>query len=261
MNSARDLFAYLQTLMTRHTRYFGAKPERLLTFVGTTSRPGSTADLCARPIVSVQSDGADGVDVVIQGQLPRELQMQERLTVSIANLSKFTGFQFKTRELSPAVREHQLFQTEGRQTRIHARFVYTVHESPNTKAFFDRVPMAEITREIKGTRYALVGIGCNVNISPRFAWQVDSDPDAVRLYWGDGYLNKTAANFAKNQSLSVLAVDLGSFDGVLLRGEGRACVAEERTVAYAAVLEGFRSGNWGEPNLFVEATFARWGKA
>jgi hypothetical protein len=255
-----QVLSYLRTLQTRHTEYFSATSPRLLAFVGTTSRPGTRCDIFARPIVGLESAGNGVTDVVVRGQLPREVGPDECVTVLTANLREFTGFQLKTARIEPEMREQVLHETEGRQTRIHGRFVYTVHPSPNVTKHFESAPVAEIQRAIEGTRYALIGIGQEVNISPRFAWQVENCGSDVCLYWGDGHLNKTAANFAKNPSLSALVLDLQTFDGMLLRGEGQSFTSKDQPGAHEKVIRGFASGGWGDPALLVRASFSQWGR-
>lgn len=240
----------LNSMKERHGDTFNAKPGRVLAFVGTTSAPDACAQVFPRRIVEIGGSEKE-VQLTLQGVLPAELKAGERVTASLVDLATYQGYQLKTRELGPYEDSSALIQRGDGRTTITCRFVYTVHHSPNTKTFFERVPGATIAREMKGVRAAMVGVGVGVNISPRFVFHFETT-DALHLYWGEGHMNKTAANFSKNRCLAVAIVDLRTHAGIVLRGQGRPLEAQENPAAQAQVQRGFDSGSWGVPSSVVD---------
>jgi len=244
---------FLEEQSHKHSAFFSATPRRILALVATTSQPRCHAKILVRRLAGLS--GSDHqIDLTVEGGLPTNLAPGDRVSASLVNLRTYDGYQLKTREVSPAARYDQLVTTEGGRSTIHSSFVYTIHHSPNTKEFFQRIPTADIERHARNVRYALIGVGPNVNVSPRFVWFYRSELGKVHLYWGDGHLNKTAANLGKNLSVTVAILDLNTFRGRSFRGIGKRFSSAEDPETWKSIEVGFSSGNWGTPSVTIDAS-------
>lgn len=258
MPQRQQVIQFLDDVRVTHSAALGGSPPRILAFVGTTSKPGTPLTVAVRPLVRVSAGAtAERVDVKLRGAMPRALTSGERVTAILTNLKKFKGYQVKTAELTMARAEDDLLTSDGTTTTLRGAFVFTVHPSPNTKVFFERVPFDDVEAQASEVRHAILGLGPGANLSPRFLWRHGLEDGQLRLYYGDGHLNKTAANFAKNRILTLAVVDLATGSGYALEGQGRPLVEANDHPAHREVVEGFASGQWGEPSSIVEVVCER----
>jgi hypothetical protein len=250
----------LATLEERHTHKFGTGPARVLAYVGTASQSSAHPTMFVCPLAALtRGRNEASVDVALRGVLPREPAMTELVTLHVADPAKFRGYQIKTQEMLPGRDKSALFDTAPpRKTVIHGERVFTVHHTPNTVAFFDRVPVDEIIADTTSVHHVIAGVGPGANISPRFIWHHELCGDRVRLVYGDGHLNKTAANFARNPHVTVAVIDLSTAAGYVLQGAGRRLTEADDRAVYRKVLDGFASGGWGVPAMVIDVTCWAW---
>jgi hypothetical protein len=131
---------------------------------------------------------------------------------------------------------------------VKGAHTFTVHHSPYTMKFFEQIPFEEVRQTVAGVRFALVGIGEQANISPRFIFHAETRLGRVFLYHGDGLALKTYANLKSNRQETRVIVDLDDFSGFVLRGTVEEFQPQQHPEAYERVCEGFAAGNWGKPS-------------
>jgi hypothetical protein len=103
--------------------------------------------------------------------------------------------------------------SDARCTAITCTHAYTVRAEPSAASFFERIPHDEIQETARAVRHALVAVGAQANISPRFIYGWEEAGDGVALFHGDAFLNKTFYNVQRNRSATRLVVDLDDFSG------------------------------------------------
>jgi hypothetical protein len=143
---------------------------------------------------------------------------------------------------------------------VKGAHLYTVHHSPYTLQFFEDVPFEEVEETLSGLPCALVAVGENANLSPRFVFHHEVADGKVALFHGDGLALKTYMNLRANRSETRLVLDLDDFSGFLLRGTVDEFAPHQHPMAYERICAGFSAGGWGRPSRvfrFVPQTFER----
>jgi hypothetical protein len=222
------------------------RAEKVLAFMGTCSKPGAYVTVGVCPVVALETAGAGRIlRVRLRGPLPRAPQLGERITVHLTQLLHYQGFQVKT----PPLRDpgEALHEEDGADLVVNGTQVYTVHHSPYTMRFFEVVPFDEVRELVGGVRFALVGVGEQANLSPRFVWHSEVVGGRLALYHGDGLALKTYMNVKVNRHESRLVLDLHDYSGYVLRGTVEEFQPHQHPEAYQKICRGFEAGDWGRP--------------
>jgi hypothetical protein len=238
-----DVVAFIKDQVPRQQAFFGAKrADKVLAYVASTSEPGGVASVSAHRLVSLQRGGsASEVRVELSGRLPRSPQAGELATVCVFN--QFVGYQVKTRLGGTGTD----VETLDAVIRLRGSHVYTLHHSPFMMTAFERVPLDEVLGSVGTAPFALVGVGPQVNLSPRFNWHTEVRDGRLVLFHGDGLPLKTYLNLKTNSRVVRILLDPLTFGGWLLEGAVQEYEAKDEPVAHEATCAGFAAGGWGKP--------------
>jgi hypothetical protein len=241
------------------THFPTVKFDKLLTFMGTTSQPGTHAAVAVLPIVKLEPGATPSeMRVHLRGALPRPLGRNECVTVHVDKLEQYQGYQIKTKPLAAPGSEDQLVRQSGSDLVVEGRQIYTVHHSPYTMKFFEQIPYEEVQQLVGGVKFALVGVGETANISPRFVFHWETKLDRPVFYHGDGLALKTYMNLKQNRQETRILLDLDGFDGFGLRGTVEEFAPHQHPEAYDRICQGFASGNWGRPSRVFRFVADQW---
>ncbi len=196
--------------------------------------------------------------VELRGPVPRTPVRGECLTVHITNVEQYQGYQVKTKALEPPGSLAELYEVRGDEVVVTGCHIFTVHHSPYTMKFFEQIPFEEVQQIVGAVPFALVGIGENANLSPRFIWHYETHLGRVLLYHGDGLALKTYMNLKSNRQETRLVLDLDDFSGYVLRGTVEEFQPHQHAEAYERICEGFMAGNWGKPSRTFRFTAETW---
>jgi hypothetical protein len=224
--------------------------EKVLSFMGTTGQPGTQASVSVHPMVRLEPAG-DGsqLTVELRGDLPRAPDLRQCLTVHVTNVSQYQGFQIKTRSVDPGTPLSALYErTPEGNLRIKGAQTFTVHHSPYTMKFFEQIPYDEVQETLGGVRAALVGVGVQANLSPRFIYHWELRDGRLALFHGDGLALKTYMNLKVNKRETRTILDLDGYAGFQVRGVVEEFSPHQNPAAFEKISGGFSAGNWGKPS-------------
>ena len=105
MNSdVSTLLDFLEAQRVKQAPHFPTvKFDKVLTFMGTTSLPGTHAAVAVLPIVRLEPGASPSeMRVHLRGRLPRALARNECVTVHVDKVEQYQGYQIKSRPLSGA---------------------------------------------------------------------------------------------------------------------------------------------------------------
>lgn len=256
----KSLLDFVEIQKKRQASHFPTvKFEKLLTFMGTTSLPGTHATVAVLPVARLEPGATSSeMRVHLRGSLPRPLARNECITVHIDKVEQYQGYQIKSKPLPAAGSEGQVFAQQGDDLVVEGRRIYTVHHSPYTMKFFEQIPFEEVLQVVGGARFALVGMGEAANISPRFVFYSETKLDRPVFFHGDGLALKTYMNLKQNRQETRLLLDLDSFEGFALRGTVEEFAPHQHPEAYDRICQGFAAGNWGRPSRVFRFVADQW---
>ena len=258
----RQLLEFLDGQKERQASHFPTvKYDKVLSFMGTTSLAGTHAAVAVCPIRSLEPvAGGKELRVHLRGPLPRLPGRGECLTVHITNVEQYQGYQVKSKTLLSPEGTPSLYDMAGDAVIVNGSQIFTVHHSPYTMKFFEQIPFEEVQEIVGRVRFALVGVGEQANISPRFIFHHEVRLGRVVLYHGDGLALKTYMNLKSNRQETRLVLDLDDFSGYVLRGTIEEFQPHQNPEAYERICQGFTAGSWGKPSRtfrFVADTWER----
>ena len=254
----KELLAFLQEQRAKQAPHFPTVVfEKVLSFMGTTSLAGTHAAVAVCPALGLEPVGEKELKVLLRGPLPRLPTRGECLSVHLTHVERYQGFQVKT---SPIVAGDvsALYETRGDELSVHGRQIFTVHHSPYTMKFFEQIPFEEVRETVGGVRFALVAVGEQANLSPRFIFHADIQQGRLVLYHGDGLALKTYMNLKTNRHETRLVLDLDDFSGYALRGMVEEFQPHQHPEAYEKICQGFSAGSWGKPSRAFRFTAESW---
>lgn len=237
-----EVVAFIKEQLPRQQAFFGAKlADKVLAYVASTSVAGSMASVSSHRLLSL-AHGASSSDLQAElaGHLARAPQGGEIASVCLFN--QYVGYQLKTRAGAVGAVEAGVVAT-----RVRGSAVFTLHHSPFMMTAFERVPLEEVLGAVGRTPYALVGVGPQVNLSPRFNWHTEVRDGRLVLFHGDGLPLKTYLNLKTNPQVVRVLLDPTTFGGWVLEGRVEEYEAREEPAAHEATCAGFEAGGWGRP--------------
>jgi hypothetical protein len=241
--AAGEVIAFIQEQLPKQQAFFGAKAaDKVLAHVASTSLAGSVARVSVHRLRSL-ARGAVGSELRVEltGPLPHPLDAGEMATVCLSN--QFVGYQVKTR----ASASPPQIEVAGGVTRLRGSQVFTLHHSPFMMTSFERVPVDEVLGAVGQVPFALVGVGVQVNLSPRFNWHTELRGGRLTLFHGDGLPLKTYLNLKSNARVARVLLDPVTFKGYVLEGLVEEYNPGDEPAAYQATCAGFDAGGWGKP--------------
>jgi len=236
-----EVVDFIEAQRPRQQAYFGAKvADKVLAYVASTSSAGSMAAVTSHRLRSLEHGAtASELKVELAGPLGRSPSAGEVASVCLFN--QYVGYQVKTRQGAVAV------EAAFGATRIRGGHVYTLHHSPFMMTAFERVPVDEVLGAVGKVPFALVGVGPQVNLSPRFNWHTEVRDGRLVLFHGDGLPLKTYLNLKTNRRVVRVLLDPATFGGWVLEGLVEEYEARDEPVAHEATCAGFAAGGWGRP--------------
>jgi hypothetical protein len=246
----RSFLAFLERQKARHAAHFPAlRVEMVLGFMGTTSLAGSFATCSVHRLRGIARGPSTGeLRVSLAGALPRPPGRGECVTVHMTRVSRYQGFQVKTRTLGASAAEVDLVAAAQDGVLVKGAHIYTVHHSPYTLQFFENVPFEEVEETLAGLGHALVAVGETANLSPRFLFHHEVKGGKLLLFHGDGLALKTYLNLRQNRNETRLVLDLDDYTGFALRGTVEEFAPHQHPEAYERICQGFQAGSWGKPS-------------
>jgi hypothetical protein len=249
-----DLKRFLEFLegqrVAHASRFPGMRAEKVLTFMATTSRPGSMAQVSIHPLLGVAAGEAPGqLRVELGGRLPLRPRQGECLAVHLARYELYQGYQVKSRPLAEG-RESDLWEDHREGFTVLGAQLFTVHLSPFALRFFEEVPFEAVRDLAREVRHVLCAVGETANLSPRFVYHQEVEDGRVVLFHGDGLPLKTYQNLRRNRLETRLVLDLSTFRGWALRGTVEEVAPAGHPAGCQKVLDGFAAGGWSQPSRF-----------
>jgi hypothetical protein len=245
----QSFLAFLEEQKARQASHFpGLKVPKVLSFMGTTSLPGSYAACSVHRLRAIaRGPSAREMRIVLGGALARPPGRGECVTVHMTRVERYQGYQVKTRPLGAS--ETELVEpSAGGGLVVKGAQIFTVHHSPYTLKFFDSVPFEEVEDTVAGLKCALAAVGETANLSPRFVFHHEVKDGKVLLFHGDGLALKTYMNVRSNPLETRLVLDLDDFTGFALRGTVEEFAPHQHPEAFERICQGFQAGGWGKPS-------------
>jgi hypothetical protein len=249
VSSDLDRFlAFFEAQKPRHAaRFPSVAAGQVLTFMGTTGRAGTRAQVSVHRLEGLApGPGPRDLLVRLRGELPVRPAAGDCVTVHLTRLAQYQGYQVKTAPLGPAG-EAELLEQGGGALLVRGSQIYTVHHSPYTLRFYERVPVDEVRDLVGGLSHALVAVGPTANLSPRFVFHHEVRDGRLHLFHGDGLALKTFMNVRVNRQETRLVLDLDEHRGWALRGTVEEFAPADHPVAWARIADGFAAGSWSRP--------------
>lgn len=215
MTPMADVTRFFATQSGPHHSVFPVVPRgTLIGFLGTTAS-GSGPTFGVSRIADLRpAQRGKGVEVSLQGSLPREPGRDENVSACLVDLARYRGYQIK----STTSAGQQVVEAPDGGAVLDGRSVYTVHHSPNVLNVFETIPFADMARDLATVQHAVLAVGPRANISPRFIFHHEEEGDGLRLFHGDGLVHKTYLNLRENPQMTYLVCDPTSYQGLSLRG-------------------------------------------
>jgi hypothetical protein len=231
---------------------------KVLSFMGTTSLAGTHAAVGVNRVLGLEAVGERELRVHLSGGLPRPLGPGENLTIMLVVADRFQGFQVKTRPVGLDGATGDLVEQTPSGIVVKGSQIYTVHHSPYTMKFFERIPHDEVLATVGKVPFALLAVGETANLSPRFIFHQEARMGRPVLFHGDGLALKTYMNLKSNRQEVRLVVDLDTFAGYALKGTVEEFQPQQYPEIYERICQGFQSGNWGKPSRVFRHAADTW---
>jgi len=255
----QSLLAFLDEQRQRQAPHFPTVPfPKVLSFMGTTSLAGTHAAVGVNRVLGLQAVGERELRVRLAGALPRLPGPGENLTVLLVDPDRFQGFQVKTQAARAGGAAGDLVEEGPEGLVVRGSQIYTVHHSPYTMKFFERIPYDEVLATVGKVAFALVAVGETANLSPRFIFHHETKMARPVLFHGDGLALKTYMNLKSNRQEVRLVVDLETFTGYALRGTVEEFQAHQYPEIHDRICQGFAAGNWGKPSRVFRHAADAW---
>jgi len=238
-----EVMAFIKGQLPQQQAFFGAKrADKVLAYVASTSDAGSLASVSAHRLLSLER-GATGNElrVELSGRLARPPAGGDLASVCLFN--QYVGYQVKARVGAAG----GVVEAPAGGLQVRGSQVYTLHHSPFMVTAFERVPVEEVLGSVGKVPFGLVGIGPQVNLSPRFNWHTEVRGGRLVLFHGDGLPLKTYLNLKTNARVVRVLLDPVTFGGWLLEGAVEEYEARADPEAHEATCAGFAAGGWGKP--------------
>jgi hypothetical protein len=250
--SNEQIITFLEKQVKTNESFFNIAASKCVGFLGTSPESGTFTKLFPRKILNTRkSENSYYMEIVTEGSINYPLKKGETIAVSITDIKTFSGYQIKEGEF---LKE----KSKSGQDVIEVKYVYTIHHTPNTAIKFETIPYDDVIQLAKKNVICILGIGASPNISPRFVCHFSNDNGKLKLFYGNGFMNKTYANFIKNKKVSIFVPDLNTMTGFVFFGEGKNIIPESNPEASEKVKALFSAGGWGEPRHITELSVESW---
>lgn len=253
------LVEFLQALQHRHAKLAPAFGPCLLSFVCTCGAPGRAPATFVRRLKGIRpSPIPSGLEVLLEPELPIELKPRECISVSFIRPDLVQGFQVKTVPHLAWAGGGSAVELKSTASVLTGQQVFTVHHTPHTANFFEKVPFDEVRELLSSVSYGVAAVGEDANVSPRYvlAWELVSD--GLVLFHGDAKINKTHLNLRKNPVERRVVIDLDTLRGYAMQGTISELKREENPVTFDRVQSAFLAAGYGAPTRVQRSHITEW---
>jgi hypothetical protein len=181
------------------------------------------------------TDPAEELVVSLRGGLPRAPDRGECIALAATVVRDFKGYQLKSHMLVDPAFASRLHGKGPAGAIVRTPRVFTIHHGPQTANFFEKIPYADVAASASAAGYALVAVGEQANISPRWIVHHEVRDGALELFHGDACWSKTYLNVRRNPGEVRLVLDLDQGAGYALEGEQREFWPDEHPVVAGKV--------------------------
>lgn len=239
--SNSEILEFAEKQIAKQQAWFESeRADRFLAYMGSTSSAGTFAKVSAHPLLGIErGDASTELLVRLGGAIPAPPVDGQIASVCVFN--QLAGYQVKTRPGAGAI------TARNGRTVVRGGQVFTLHHSPFMLTAFEKVPLDEVLQNVGGARFALVGVGTAVNLSPRFCWHHEEVDGRIVLFHGDGLPMKTYLNVKSNPRVTRVLLDPETFEGFVGHGALEEVRPAEHRVGYEKICAGFANGGWGRP--------------
>jgi hypothetical protein len=188
------------------------------------------------------------MDVHLKGALPRSLRPGENMTVTMNDYKRGRGYQVKTLPVAALGADEGHAAPRPGTLVVHGRQTYTTHHGPYELRFLESLPFAEVHETLGGSTHAVVAMGPQVNISPRYVWYADVKLGRLATYHGDGVMMKTYRNLTANDVAVRVVFDFERLTGYALFGRCEEVRPADQPDAWRETCAGFTSLGYANPS-------------
>lgn len=254
---ASEVLSFVEAQILKQQRFFEAKvADKFVTYMGSTSTAGAYLAVSAHRLLGLEKgQGPTELVALLQGTPPRLPRSGEIATTCLS--AGYVGYQVKTR---PAGAVGSPIESVGGETRARGGQVYTLHHSPYMMTAFEKVPLDDVLAAVGGARFALLGVGAQANLSPRFCFHHEERGGKLVLFHGDGLPMKTYLNLKANPSITRVVLDPETFTGYVGEGLVEEFRPTDFPAAYERICTGFTNGAWGRPARVFRHVIDRWSR-
>jgi hypothetical protein len=241
--SADEVLDFIRAQRPVQQRFFAARdPDKVLSYVGSCATPGLSASLSVHALRAL-TPGPRPSELLatLAGAPPRLPGAGEIASACLFN--QFVGYQLKTDAAAPG----RGVTPAADGTAVLGDHVYTLHHSPFMMTAYERVPTEEVLGTVGSVPFVLLGVGTQVNLSPRFDWHAEKRDGRLVTFHGDGLPLKTFLNLKSNRLVTRALIDPFSFTGFQATGLVEEYLPEQEPAAWEATCRGFAAGGWGRP--------------
>jgi hypothetical protein len=241
--SVDEVLDFIRAQRPLQQRFFGARePDKVLSYLGSSAAPGLSVTVSAHRLIGLgRGPRPSQLVATLAGDPPRLPGAGELATACLFN--QYVGYQLKT---DPVITDHGV-TCSGDTTTVLGAHVYTLHHSPFMVTAFERVPVEQVLAAVASVPFALLAVGTQANLSPRFDWHAEKRGGRLVTFHGDGLPLKTWQNLSTNRLVTRALIDPSTFIGFEATGLLEEYQPEEEPVAWEATCRGFAAGGWGRP--------------
>ncbi len=241
--TADEVLDFIRAQRPIQQRFFGAREaDKVLSYLGSCATPGLSASVSVHPLRALARGPRPSELLATLGGAPPRLPGAGEIATACL-FDQLVGYQLKTDGAAPG----RGVACAGGTTTVLGDHVYTLHHGPYMTTAFEQVPIEEVLASVGSARFALLGVGTQVNLSPRFDWHAERRDGRLVTFHGDGLPLKTWANLRTNRLVTRALIDPSTFSGFLATGLLEEYQPEQEPAAWAATCRGFAAGGWWRP--------------
>lgn len=193
--------------------------DKVASFMATCAAAGEVPAVAVRRTASLaRAAEREELLVSLEGTLPRAPDRGECIAIAATAVEDFRGYQLKSHTLVDPAFASRLHSEGPSGAVVQAPQVFTIHHGPQTANFFEKIPLDDVLATCARARYAIVAVGEQANVSPRWILYHEVRDGALELYQGDALWSKTYLNVRRNPREARLVLDLRTGAGFALEG-------------------------------------------
>ena len=193
--------------------------DKVASFMATCATSGEVPAVAVRRIGSIaRAPDLEELVVSLKGALPRAPERGQCIAVAATVVQDFHGYQVKSHTLVDPAFASRLHAEAPAGAVVRAPQVFTIHHGPQTANFFENIPLEDVAATGARAGHAMVAVGEQANLSPRWILHHEVRGGGLDLFQGDAFWSKTYLNVRRNPREARLVVDLDTGIGFALEG-------------------------------------------